>query len=64
MNKLVIVVEDGMVQAVYGSVQLSPIDIEVLDMDVQDPDELLVLDERLGTVRQHLQKELHKYECE
>lgn len=55
MNKLVIVVEDGMVQAVYGSVQLSPIDIEVLDMDVQDPDELLVLDERLGTVRQHLQ---------
>lgn len=54
MNKLVIVVEDGMVQAIYGSVQLSPIDIEVLDMDTQDPDELVILDERLGTVRQHL----------
>lgn len=54
MNKLVIVVEDGMVQDVYGSVQLSPIDIEVLDMDTQDMDELVVLDERLTTVRQYL----------
>ena len=56
MNKLVIVVEDGMVQSVYGSVPIMPIDIEILDMDTQDLDELIVLDKRLTTIRQYLTK--------
>lgn len=54
MNKIVIVVEARMVRSVYGSVPLGPIDIEILDMDTQDADELIVLDERLATVRQYL----------
>ena len=56
MNKLVTVMEDGMVQSVHGSVPIMPIDIEILDMDTQDLDGLLVLDERLATVRQYLAK--------
>lgn len=56
MKKVVIVVEDGMVQSVYGSASSEQIDIEVLDMDTTDLDMQNILDDRLGTVRQHLVK--------
>lgn len=54
MTKIVIVVEEGMVRSVYGTVPPGQIDIEVLDMDTTDPDEQQVLDERLEVVQQHL----------
>lgn len=54
MQKIVIVVEEGMVTSVYGCVPPGQIDIEVLDMDTTDPDMLAILDERLEVVRQHL----------
>ncbi len=54
MRKIVIVVENGMVTAVYGYEPPGQIDIEILDMDTTDPDAQAVLDERLETVRQYL----------
>lgn len=54
MQKIVIVVEEGMVTSVYGCAPPGQIDIEVLDMDSTDPDMLAILDERLEVVRQHL----------
>ena len=54
MRKIVIVVENGMVTAVYGYEPPGQFDIEILDMDTTDPDAQAVLDERLETVRQYL----------
>lgn len=57
MDKTVIVVEGGMVTAVYGSAPPGETDIEVLDMDTTDPDELAILEDRLSAVQQHLTKQ-------
>lgn len=57
VEKIVILVERGMVTAVYGSMPPGHTDVEVLDMDTTDPDELAFLDERLAVVQQHLTKQ-------
>ena len=54
MRKIVIVVENGMVTAVYGCESPGQIDVEILDMDTTDPGVQAILDERLETVRQYL----------
>lgn len=57
MDKIVIVVEHGAVQNVYGACPYQA-EIEVLDLDCNgsDPDAESVLRDRLNTVRQYLCK--------
>lgn len=47
---IVIVVREGRVESVYGSLPKNQIDIEILDMDTTDPEEEKVLTDRLNTV--------------
>ena len=55
MEKLVVVVKDGMVVAVYAE-HPTKFDVEIIDLDTQDADELDVAENRLSTVQQHLCK--------
>lgn len=55
MDKIVIVVKDGMVREAYGPCS-NKFDVEVLDLDTTDPDEERVLWEGLQVIQQHLIK--------
>ena len=55
MEKLVVVVKDGMVVAVYAE-HPTKFDVEIIDLDTQDADELEAAENRLSTVQQHLCK--------
>lgn len=55
MDKIVIVVEKGMVQSVYGTHPYQT-DIEILDLDCTDPDAELLVHERQQIVEQNLCK--------
>lgn len=55
MDKIIIVVEKGMVQSVYGTHPYQT-DIEILDFDCTDPDEEQYARDRLQTVEQNLCK--------
>ena len=55
MNKIVIIVEKGMVQSVYGS-QPYQTEIEILDLDCTNPELEQSLRERQTTVEQFLCK--------
>lgn len=55
MEKLVVVVKDGMVQEVYGPCP-DKYDVEILDLDTTDPDAEQGLWERLQIVQQYLSK--------
>lgn len=55
MDKLAVVVEDGMVREVYGPYP-GRFDVEVLDMDTTDPEEERVIQERLQVIQQHLMR--------
>lgn len=55
VDKIVIVVENGMVQSVYGT-HLYQTDIEVLDLDCTDPEADQYARERKQTVEQNLCK--------
>ncbi len=55
MEEIVIVVKDGRVEEVYASCP-NKFDAEVIDLDTQDPEEELVLLDRLQTIRQYLCK--------
>lgn len=50
METIVIVVREGRVESVYGSLLKNQIDIEILDMDTTDPEEEKVLTDRLNSV--------------
>lgn len=51
---IVIVVREGRVESVYGSLPKNQTDIEILDMDTTDPEEEKVLTDRLNTVCRYL----------
>ena len=55
MDKIVIVVEKGMVQSVYGTHPYRT-DIEILDLDCTDPEFEHILRDRLQEVEQVLCK--------
>lgn len=55
MDKLAVVVEDGMVREVYGPYP-DQFDVEVLDLDTTDPEEEPAIWERLQVIQQHLIK--------
>lgn len=55
VDKIVIVVEKGMVQSVYGS-QPYQTEIEILDLDCTDPDFEQYLQDRKQAVEQYLCK--------
>ena len=55
MDKIVIVVEKGMVQSVYGTHPCQT-DIEILDLDCTDPEFEHILQDRLQEVEQVLCK--------
>lgn len=57
MDKVVIVVKDGMVQEVFGACP-HKFGVEILDMDFNgaDPDAERAAQDRLQTVRQYLSK--------
>lgn len=55
MEKVVIIVKDGQVEAVYGSCP-NRYDVEILDLDTTDPDEERVFLERLQVIEQYLTK--------
>lgn len=55
MDKIVIVVEKGMVQSVYGTHPYQT-DIEILDLDCRDPEFEHILRDRLQEVEQVLCK--------
>ena len=55
MDKIVIVVEKGMVQSVYGTHPCQT-DIEILDLDCMDPEFEHILQDRLQEVEQVLCK--------
>lgn len=54
METIVIVVREGIVESVYGSLPQNQIDIEILDMDTTDPEEEKVLTDHLNTVCRYL----------
>lgn len=60
MEKIVIVVRGGMVEAVYADGQPYQFEVEILDMDDNkaDPDAATFAQERLQSVEQHLFKYL------
>ena len=53
MDKLVIVVQKGMVESVYGPCP-HEFEVEVIDLDQTDADALEAAESRLATVQQHL----------
>lgn len=55
MDKLVIVVQKGMVESVYGPCP-HQFEVEVIDLDQTDADALDAAESRLNTVQQHLCK--------
>ena len=57
MDKVVIVVKDGMVQEVFGPYPYK-FEVEILDMDfnVADPDAEIAAQDRLQTIQQYLSK--------
>lgn len=57
MDKVVVVVKDGMVQEVFGACPYK-FEVEILDMDFNgaDPNAEIAAQERLQTVRQYLSK--------
>lgn len=55
MEKIVVVVKDGMVREVYGPWP-NKFDVEVIDLDTTDPDEERILWEKLQVAQQHLTK--------
>ncbi|NBI85082.1 hypothetical protein D3Z47_02270 [Lachnospiraceae bacterium] len=55
MDKLAVVVEDGMVREVYEPYP-GQFDVEVLDLDTTDPEEERVIQERLQIIQQHLMR--------
>ena len=55
MEKVVVVVKDGMVQAVYGNAP-HHYDVEILDLDTTDPDQERASMDRLKIIEQHLCK--------
>lgn len=57
MSNLKIVIEDGMVSSVYGTPDLK-VDVEVLDLDTDDPDEADEKAERLEELEQAEEKNL------
>lgn len=52
MDKVVVVVKDGMVREAYGPCP-NKFDVEVLDLDTTDPDEERVLWEELQVIKQN-----------
>ena len=48
MTKVIIVVQNGLVESVYA--RNKDVEVELLDMDVQDPDELKEREKRLVAV--------------
>lgn len=56
MEKIAIVVKDGMVQDVYGTPNLYQTDVEIIDLDTTDPDEEGVYLDRLQMVQKYLCK--------
>ena len=55
MEKVVIVVKDGMVQSVYGKKPYN-YDVEILDLDTRNPDEECIYLDRLQVIKQYLCK--------
>ena len=55
MEKVVVVVKEGEVQAVYGT-KPHNYDVEILNLNTTDPDEERVSLERLQVIEQHLCK--------
>lgn len=56
MEKLVICVRGGMVEAVFAN-SPNQFDVEILDFDTQDEEELRANENRLATVEQYLAKQ-------
>lgn len=56
MEKIVIVVKGGMVQDVYGTLELYQSDVEIIDLDTTDLEEERVSLDRLRVVEQYLCK--------
>ena len=55
MDKIAVVIKDGMVSDVYGN-NPNRMDVEIIDLDTTDPDEERVLRDRLQVVQQYLTK--------
>lgn len=53
-KKIVVVVEDGMIQSVYTDDPNDDIEIIDLDSDSMDEDEINTLRDRVNTISQHL----------
>lgn len=56
MDKIIIVVKDGLVQDVYADVVPYSVDVEIVDLDAHDDISLAYAYERLGVAEQHLTK--------
>ncbi len=55
MDKLVVVVKDGMVREVYSPYP-NKFDVEIIDLDTTDPDEERIFWESLQAIQQYLAK--------
>ncbi|MBQ9839843.1 MAG: hypothetical protein IJO56_10205 [Oscillospiraceae bacterium] len=55
MEKVVIIVKDGLIEAVYGNCP-NRYDVEILNLDTTDPDVERVSLERLQVIEQYLSK--------
>lgn len=58
MNKLLIIVEHGMVQEIYGAMQPEELDLEILALDSNgsDPEAAEAVQKRSRAVREKLNK--------
>lgn len=56
MEKIAIVVKNGMIKDVYGTPDLYQADVEIIDLDTADPDEENTYLDRLQMLQQYLRK--------